>query len=122
MTFNKSLLKRGKLLELYCSEVNLKLPEPDNDLSFVLSTLPPPVKGTIAPLRLTGAEKFKAALSLRRGGVDCLEHLKSSAAAAQIVMHTTVKQSILPIGFNQDCTTSSTSTASANGAAAEPND
>jgi hypothetical protein len=37
---------------------NLKLPAPDNDLTFCISALPPAVDGTISPARLIPADDF----------------------------------------------------------------
>lgn len=44
---------------LYKGNINAKLPAPDNDLSFKLSSLPAPVKGTIAAARLAANEVFQ---------------------------------------------------------------
>lgn len=43
---------------LYKGGIDAKLPSPDSDLSFFLSSLPAPVKGTIAGARLLSDDKF----------------------------------------------------------------
>ncbi|MBC8000517.1 MAG: hypothetical protein IAF58_21380 [Leptolyngbya sp.] len=43
---------------LYKAGVDLKLPSPDSDLKFNLSSLPAPVKGTIAGARLLADDRF----------------------------------------------------------------
>jgi hypothetical protein len=44
---------------LYMGNINAKLPEPDDDLDFKLSSLPAPVSGTVAPIRLTSPDVFR---------------------------------------------------------------
>ncbi len=49
----------NKTNKLYRSNVDVKLPSPDDDLHFRFSTLPAPVKGTISGARLLSEEKFE---------------------------------------------------------------
>ena len=49
---------------LYMGNINAKLPSPDNDLDFKLSSLPAEVSGTVAPSRLTTAEVFQPSVSV----------------------------------------------------------
>lgn len=51
---------------LYRAGIELKLPSPDSDLSFNLSSLPAPVKGTIPGARLLAEDRFvpKAKMNL----------------------------------------------------------
>lgn len=46
---------------LYLGAINAKLPAPDDDLNFKFSSLPAPVKGTIAAARLASPEMFEKA-------------------------------------------------------------
>jgi hypothetical protein len=43
---------------LYMGNIDAKLPAPDNDLVFKLSSLPAYVGGTVAPVRLTSPDVF----------------------------------------------------------------
>lgn len=55
-------LKRGfiqKDSKLYFGNINVRLPPPDNDLDFKICSLPPPVKGSVSPPRLTDGKVFK---------------------------------------------------------------
>jgi hypothetical protein len=111
-------IQKGKILDLYKSTVNLKLPAPDNDLDFVLSTLPAVVKGTPAPLRLT-TSALDPCLSLRRHGIDTGNHLKFSAPAVHIEMKATNQKSPFFFGQDNQVSTASAGTACANGAEPE---
>jgi len=53
---------------LYYGNITLSLPAPDDDLTFKLSSLPAPVKGTIAPERLLANDLFKSTLLLVKDG------------------------------------------------------
>lgn len=44
---------------LYFGNINARLPAPDNDLSFVFSSLPAPVEGNVPTARLTTDEVFE---------------------------------------------------------------
>ena len=53
---------------LYYGNITLSLPKPDDDLTFKLSSLPAPVKGTIAPERLLDNDLFRSTLLLVQDG------------------------------------------------------
>ncbi|MBU6451381.1 MAG: hypothetical protein KGS72_06365 [Cyanobacteria bacterium REEB67] len=111
-------IQKGKVLDLYKSTINLKLPAPDNDLDFILSTLPAAVKGTPAPLRLT-TSTLEPYLSLRLHGVDTGNHLKCSAPAVHIEMKATNQKGLFFFGQDNQVSTASAGTACANGAEPE---
>jgi hypothetical protein len=113
----KGYIQRGKQLNLYRGAVNLKLPGEDGDLDFVLAPLPAPVKGTLAPLRLTAGTAFKSTLILRKDGEDTTSTCKLSPSAVQVTMTMRAKENILT---ELQSTTKTTSTACTNGAAPEP--
>jgi hypothetical protein len=49
---------------LYFGNQVLKLPSPDNDLTFTISILAPPVKNTVSPARLLSASSFRSTFCL----------------------------------------------------------
>jgi hypothetical protein len=53
---------------LYAGNINAKLPEPDNDLAFKLSSLPAAVEQTVAPARITAPQVFVPAKTLIEEG------------------------------------------------------
>ncbi len=53
---------------LYLGNKALVLPAPDTDITFMISSLPAPVKRTVAPARLTSGEVFKCIVPLVKGG------------------------------------------------------
>jgi hypothetical protein len=70
---------------LYMGNINAKLPSPDNDLDFKLSSLPADVAGTVAPSRLTTSEVFQPSVSVwlkQKPEMQLPEHLPG---ATQIV-------------------------------------
>jgi hypothetical protein len=50
-----------KKSNLYFGNISAKLPEPDTDLDFKLTSLPAPVETTVAPARLANGEMFTPA-------------------------------------------------------------
>lgn len=114
----KGYIQRGKQLNLYRANLNLKLPGPDADLEFVLAPLPPPVKGTIAPLRLASGSHFTGTFVLRKDGADSLGTCKLSPSAVRVTMTEKVRENILT---DMQSTTRAETTACANGATPEPN-
>lgn len=50
--------------DLYLANINARLPSPDDDLNFKLCSLPPPVRNTVAPARLTSNNAFKSLAKL----------------------------------------------------------
>ncbi len=67
--------------QLYKGNINAKLPNPDNDLDFKISSLPADVDKTVAPARLTNPEVFLRDAPVFEGekfvGRDC-DQLPSS--------------------------------------------
>ncbi|MBI4533032.1 MAG: hypothetical protein HY711_03715 [Candidatus Melainabacteria bacterium] len=55
--------------KLYMGNINVKLPAPDNDLHFKLSSLPAPVKETVSPPRLTSPNVFVETARLMKDGL-----------------------------------------------------
>jgi hypothetical protein len=106
-------IKHGKLMNLYRSAVNLKLPGPDGDLDFELAPLPAPVKGTVAPLRLASASSFKSTMTLRKDGEDTIGACQICPSAVQVTMTVKVKENILT---EMKSKTEVTNTAFTNGA------
>ncbi len=112
----KGYVQHGKVLNLYRGAVSLKLPDQDDDLDFTLAPLPAPVKGTLAPLRITSAASFKNTLSLRENGQDSIGTCKWSPSAVQVTMTMKVKENILA---EMQSTAKVTNTACTNGASPE---
>lgn len=50
---------------VFNSNINAKLPAPDDDLDFKIASLPAPAKGTISPARLASNKVFRKLFSLR---------------------------------------------------------
>jgi len=113
----KGYIQSGKQLKLYRSGVNLRLPGPDRDLDFELAPLPAPVKGTLAPLRLTSGTSFKSTFTLRKDGEDTIGTCKISPSAIQVTMTVKVKENLLT---EMQTGAKVTNTACTNGAAPEP--
>jgi len=112
----KQYIQRGKGVNLYRAAVNLKLPAPDNDLDFELAPLAAPVKGTLAPLRLTTGNNFQSTLALRSEGKDLPGTCKLCPSAVQVSMTASVKENA---AGNLQATTKATDTACTNGASPE---
>lgn len=51
----------------YNANVNAKLPQPDDDLNFTISSLPPTIKETISPARLASQDEFRKLLTVAVG-------------------------------------------------------
>ncbi len=113
----QNYIKTGKLVDLYKPNVNLKLPGEDCDLDFQLASLPAPVKGNAAPLRLTRGQGFKQSLILRSAGEDKTGKCTVIPSAVQVVMTMNVNQNVVG---NFASKTETVNTACANGAWLEP--
>ena len=113
----QNYIKTGKQVDLYKANVNLKLPGEDSDLDFELASLPAPVKGAAAPLRLTRGQGFKHSMILRSGGEDKPGKCKVIPSAVQVVMTMSVQQNVVGKLESQ---TRTVNTACANGAWMEP--
>ncbi len=113
----QNYIKTGKQIDLYKANVNLKLPGEDSDLDFELASLPAPVKGTAAPLRLTRGQGFKHSLILRSAGADKSGKCTVIPSAVQVVMTMNMQQNIVGKLESQ---TRTVNTACANGAWMEP--
>lgn len=114
---HQNYIKTGKQVDLYKANVNLKLPGEDSDLDFELASLPAPVKGTAAPLRLTRGQGFKHSLILRSAGSDQSGKCTVIPSAVQVVMTMKMKQNVVGKLESQ---TRTVNTACANGAWMEP--
>ncbi|MBS2011126.1 MAG: hypothetical protein JST01_29000 [Cyanobacteria bacterium SZAS TMP-1] len=113
---SKNYIQRGKGVNLYRAAVNLKLPGPDDDLNFELAPLAAPVKGTVAPLRLTSGEGFQNTLTLRENYKDLPGTCKWSPSAVQITMTAKVRETT---AAKLEGSTRAASTACTNGAGGE---
>ncbi|MBX9953069.1 MAG: hypothetical protein K2Y39_28105 [Candidatus Obscuribacterales bacterium] len=113
----QNFVKPGKQAELLVSNVNLKLPGEDSDLDFRLASLPAPVKGATAPLRLTRGKGFKHSLVLLDSGQERTGICAVIPSAVQVTMTMSVKQSVVG---EFDSKTRTVNTACANGAWTEP--
>ncbi len=113
----QNYIKTGKQVDLYKANVNLKLPGEDSDLNFELASLPAPVKGTAAPIRLTRGKGFKHSMILRSAGEDKSGNCTVIPSVVQVVMTMDVKQNVVG---QLESKTSTVNTACANGAWMEP--
>lgn len=113
----QNYIKIGKQKDLYKSKLNLKLPGEDSDLDFELASLPAPVKGKAAPLRLALGRGFKHSLVLRSEGADKSGKCTVIPSAVQVVMTMNVKQNV---AGNFESKTQTVNTACASGAWMEP--
>ena len=113
---SKQYIQRGKGVNVYRAAVNLKLPDPDNDLNFELAPLSAPVKGTLAPLRLTTGNNFQSTLTLRKNYKDQPGTCKLSPSAVQVTMTAIVKENA---AGNLQASTKAIDTACTNGAGPE---
>lgn len=113
----QNYIKAGRQVDLYKANLNLKLPAEDSDLDFQLASLPAPVKGTAAPMRLTRGQGFKHTLILRSAGEDKIGKCTVIPSAVQVIMTMNVKQNVIG---KIDSQTKAVNTACANGAWLEP--
>ena len=113
----QNFVKPGKQADLLVSNVNLKLPGEDSDLDFQLASIPAPVKGATAPLRLTRGKGFKQSLVLRDAGQKKDGKCLVIPSAVQVTMAMSIKQSVVG---EFDSKTKTVNTACANGAWSEP--
>lgn len=72
--------------KLYIGNINAKLPAPDNDLNFKLSSLPAPVKGTVSPSRLTSPNVFVETARLMKDGLALGESCDQLPSAVKVDM------------------------------------
>lgn len=109
-------IKQGKIMDLYCARVNLKLPNPDDDLNFELSPLRAPVRNTVSPARLILASSFRNTRWLLKNGQKTTGTCRLNPAAIKVIMSMKVQG-----GPNKQLYsyTSTTSTACTNGALPE---
>lgn len=113
----KNYIKSGTLIDLYKSNVNLKLPGEDADLDFELASFPAPVKGVSAPIRLSRGHGFRQTGTLRTGGADSADICNLMPSAVQVVMTSNVKQNVVA---SVESKTRTENTACASGAWVEP--
>jgi hypothetical protein len=113
----QNYIKTGKQVDLYKANLNLKLPGEDSDLNFELASLPAPVSGTAAPLRLARGKGFKHSLILRDAGEDKTGKCTVIPSAVQVVMTMKMKQNVIG---NLESQTKTVNTACASGAWIEP--
>lgn len=58
----KKYVQKGS--RLFLGNINIELPPPDNDLKFIISSLPAPVESTTAPARLVNPDAWKHLLDI----------------------------------------------------------
>lgn len=75
---------------LYRGNINAKLPAPDDDLDFKLSSLPAPVEGTVAQVRLIKPQAYVAGSVCYQDGKFVNNKLDQIPSALQIKQHMTV--------------------------------
>jgi len=110
-------IQQGRGVSLYRAAISLKLPDQqDSDIDFLLSPLPAPVGGTIAPPRLTSGKRFIKTFSLRRDGQDTTGKCKLSPSSLQVVMRANVRNKMLG---DAESATTAMNTACACGASPE---
>ena len=115
----RNYLIKGKLVTLYRAGLDLRLPEPDSDLNFVLAALAAPIKNTVAPLRLANdSQKFvtQATVTANQAG---LPRGYSGACAVRLKTKSTVRQKALENLGQGQTTISVTTAACASGAMPE---
>lgn len=113
---SQNFVLRGREQSFYKAGINLQLPDEDRDLSFVLSPLPPAVKGVSAPLRMVARKSFKKLLTLRCDGVDTYDGGITGASAVRVNMTLMVKENAFGNFASQ---TSASCTACTGGASPE---
>lgn len=72
---------------LYRGNINAKLPEPDSDLIFKISSLPACVDTSVAPPRLTNSEAFISEGRIFEGGKFAPHGLDQLPSAIEIIQH-----------------------------------
>jgi hypothetical protein len=114
--FDKQEKYLDKTDKFYLSDINAKLPEPDKDLDFKLSSLPPYIGKTDAPTRNTNAQVFVPYGTIYADGKIKNPTITQIPSAIQIHYNMDV---IIP--WNQSTVTSIAliSTGSASGASAD---
>lgn len=83
----------------YRSEINVRLPEPDNDLNFVFASLHPRIKDTIAPARLITPDDFEGKTVLVAPGRLIRPRLHNLPTAIRLVTKTSV---LAPLNLHED--------------------
>lgn len=99
---------------LYESGANVHLPEPDDDLHFVFSSLPAPVKGTISPARLASNDEFHKLASVMENKKTDLSNCVQLPSSVQVQSTTDV--AVSASGKRADGLVKVTATATAPGA------
>ena len=99
---------------LYVGNINAKLPAPDSDLNFFLSSLPADVSGSVAPVRLANPEVFNLGSVVMRQQQNTMEKPVHLAGAVQLVQTMNVS------GGNNSGTVRLSSTATADGGMPPP--
>lgn len=69
---------------LYNANIDARLPMPDDDLHFQFSSLPAPVKDTIAPARLASNEEFRSLVTVRENKTSDLAKCRQLPSAVQV--------------------------------------
>jgi hypothetical protein len=100
------------LTHLYYAGIILPLPE-DDDKTFRLSPLPAPVKGTVAPARLTGHELFQPWVDLIKDGQRVQVGLEQLPSAIHLKLRMGIANQV---AVNSDGTITTESTAATVGA------
>lgn len=87
--------KRAKYIQpgsnLYMGNINAKLPAPDNNLDFKLTSLPAPVEKLIAPARLANPEIFRYGNLFFENGKAVRQSFDQIPTAVQVVGRMDVK-------------------------------
>jgi len=86
---NEMYFQKGS--DLYCGDINAKLPSPDNDLDFKLAPVSAPVEKTTSPARLINADSFRAKCDIMSGSTVVNRPLDMLPSAVRIVRVTNIK-------------------------------
>ncbi|HEY9680136.1 MAG TPA: hypothetical protein V6C86_00915 [Oculatellaceae cyanobacterium] len=100
---------------LYVGNINAKLPPPDSDLNFYLSSLPADVANSIAPVRLANPDVFDLGAVVIRGQKPTMERTVHLPGAIQLVQGMNVS------GGENKASVRLSSTATADGGMPAPN-
>ncbi len=99
---------------LYVGNINAKLPAPDTDLNFYLSSLPADVSGSVSPVRLANPEVFDLGAVIMRQQKQTMEKPVHLPGAVQLVQTMNVS------GGNNSGTVRLSSTGTADGGMPPP--
>ncbi len=78
----------------YNGNINAKLPEPDNDLDFRISSLPACVKETTSPVRLASNDEFRKLLVVQAGRATDFSKCDQLPSAVQVQSTMNVSSSV----------------------------